>query len=303
MSKFPFPVEILSQILENLQDNSQSLFNCLLTNQTFCHFALGILWRNPIDSASANFHAPIQLSPKSARLIDAYLLCLESEDKAKINSLHSRIKVPSAKPLFNYPQYLRTLNIQKLYDLLCAGLGHKISLGGFRECTMVRSMLVKLFMKNSVRLNHLSIRSNANETGKSSFSEVFAFSAGCSIRNLQTIQYRQLVSPNEEEKNEQAHHVSSLISLQKGLLKFHGIKLSTTQLEILFEGLVFQSETMRELVFERCNFDGFMWLKYEYVFENVDRIRFTDCSSVIEGSVPLKKEIKNFFEHRSIIVS
>uniref|UniRef100_U9T5V4 F-box domain-containing protein n=1 Tax=Rhizophagus irregularis (strain DAOM 181602 / DAOM 197198 / MUCL 43194) TaxID=747089 RepID=U9T5V4_RHIID len=39
--------DILFLIFEELQDDSKSLFSCLMVNRTWCEIVIPILWRNP----------------------------------------------------------------------------------------------------------------------------------------------------------------------------------------------------------------------------------------------------------------
>lgn len=95
--------EVLEKILENLNDDKNTLFSCMLVNRYWCKLAARILWSKP-------FH--LSYSPK---LVRSYLPFFPSDSKVTIG-LQSNQK--SKPPLFDYPSFIRRISVY----YMCCGI-------------------------------------------------------------------------------------------------------------------------------------------------------------------------------------
>jgi hypothetical protein len=101
--------EVANNILYYLRDDTASLYSCVLVNRFLCRLAIPILWENPLSNKwkdEFNHH-----------FLDIYLLFLNEEDKKCLNKetlIVQRINSFSFKPLFDYPNFIKTLGTYQL---------------------------------------------------------------------------------------------------------------------------------------------------------------------------------------------
>src|SRR3954470_4690397 len=96
--------DILFMIFEELQDDSKSLFSCLLVNRIWCETAIPVLWRNP-------WHYGINYSNK-IYLFTIFISCLPNDIKEFLTS--EGIKLPPILYqllLFDYLSFCRVINV------------------------------------------------------------------------------------------------------------------------------------------------------------------------------------------------
>ena len=99
--------DILFMIFEELQDDSKSLFSCLLVNRIWCETAIPVLWRNP-------WHYGINYSNKGY-LFAIFISCLPNDIKEFVTSVG--IQLPSISyqlPLFAYFSFRRSINVTQM---------------------------------------------------------------------------------------------------------------------------------------------------------------------------------------------
>src|SRR5437762_9647209 len=98
--------DILFLIFVELQNDTKSLYSCLLVNKTWCETTVPILWKNPLKFCPTG---------KKRILFDIILLHLPKESRSILKNhgidlfteLHQR-------PLFNYISFWRHLNLSIL---------------------------------------------------------------------------------------------------------------------------------------------------------------------------------------------
>src|SRR6266496_3158471 len=131
--------DVLFLISENLQDDSISLYSCLLVNKIWCEATVSILWKIPGRTL---------LTEKAERILFNVILSHLSEDS--INHLKNQginlIKKISQRPLFNYISLWRYLNLQLLENMMIKLEDIKES-----EISIIRDELLKLFINKNTR--------------------------------------------------------------------------------------------------------------------------------------------------------
>src|SRR3954452_25025879 len=95
--------EISTYIIQNLRNNFNTLYSLALVNRFWCRLAIPLLWEDPFsiryrDNLSSHF-------------LDTYFLFLNDKDKDEVKEIiiyefDSNLQ----KPLFNYPNLIKTLN-------------------------------------------------------------------------------------------------------------------------------------------------------------------------------------------------
>src|SRR6185369_701146 len=100
------PPETLSQVFQNLQGDSRSLYACALVNRKWCRQVIPVLWSFPLRFGFVK-------EKSSGQFIESLLSCIEHDDRA---SLHEAgIKHPGwRKPLFEYATFLREFDFKAL---------------------------------------------------------------------------------------------------------------------------------------------------------------------------------------------
>ncbi|CAG8433442.1 1781_t:CDS:1 [Diversispora eburnea] len=96
------PLDCILEILNFLKDDKNSLVSCILSNRTWCQLTIPILWYKPFEH--------LLYREEGAKLIQTYVSLLADSEKQQLTN--SGIKIPiTARPLFNYAQYLREFDI------------------------------------------------------------------------------------------------------------------------------------------------------------------------------------------------
>src|SRR6266536_5710058 len=96
--------DILFLIFEELQDDSKSLFSCLMVNRLWCETVIPILWRNP-------WHYNISYHNKSSLY---YIFTFYLSEDIKEFLTGQGIQLPSFShqpPLFDYLSFCKSINV------------------------------------------------------------------------------------------------------------------------------------------------------------------------------------------------
>src|SRR6266496_5660564 len=99
--------DILFLIFEELQDDSKSLFSCLMVNKLWCETVIPILWRNPWRY-TINYDSKISLY---------YIITFYLSDDAKV----FLTKQPSQSILFDYLSFCKSINVNILNTIISIG--------------------------------------------------------------------------------------------------------------------------------------------------------------------------------------
>src|SRR5688572_23818505 len=95
--------DILFLIFEELQDDSRSLFSCLMVNKIWCETVIPVLWRNP-------WRYDIDYSNKSY-LSAIFISCLSNNTKEFLTSEGVQLlSISYQSLLFDYLSFCRSIN-------------------------------------------------------------------------------------------------------------------------------------------------------------------------------------------------
>ncbi|RIA87626.1 hypothetical protein C1645_827510 [Glomus cerebriforme] len=110
-------IDIIYEIVNQLKDNSFSLFNFLLVNKQICQIAVSLLWKNPFKFCKFN----INIDYKCYSIIQIYITCFNEEERTKINSIFDKVnfsteftKSYDKTLLFEYGKYLKEFKFHEL---------------------------------------------------------------------------------------------------------------------------------------------------------------------------------------------
>jgi len=93
--------ELMIKIIEYFQNDFSTLYSCILVNRLWCRTAIPILWEDPFSIPTQNYH-----------FIEIYLHDLNERDKIELNKYGIDKNLFPSKTLFNYPSFIKYLNIQ-----------------------------------------------------------------------------------------------------------------------------------------------------------------------------------------------
>src|SRR5437764_9509140 len=99
--------EISTNIIQNLRNDFNTLYNLALVNRFWCRLAIPLLWEDPF---SIKYRKKLLF-----HFLDTYFLFLNDSDKSKLKEMiFYEIDSNSQKPLFNYPSLIKTINISRI---------------------------------------------------------------------------------------------------------------------------------------------------------------------------------------------
>src|SRR5215213_1886804 len=106
--------DILFLIFEELQDDSKSLFSCLMVNRIWCETVIPILWRNPWRYC-INYH-------NKSCLFTIFISCLPNDIKEFLTSVGIQLPSISYQPLlFDYFSFCKCINTNVTNDIISTG--------------------------------------------------------------------------------------------------------------------------------------------------------------------------------------
>ncbi|CAG8788079.1 13625_t:CDS:1, partial [Cetraspora pellucida] len=138
---FQTNVDCIHEVLKYLRHDTESLHSCLLVNRLWCELSVPILWKDPwARFFNMPFSKPSFTQP--ATLINTYIASLPRESIVKLERNGFNVSSISYTTTFNYPMYLRCLDLEFLYWLVMKWIQSK-SKPSFRPLKRV----VKRFKK------------------------------------------------------------------------------------------------------------------------------------------------------------
>jgi hypothetical protein len=146
MSELNINKDVLFLIFGELQDDSKSLFSCLMVNRLWCETVIPILWRDPwcydIDYSNKNYLFII---------ITSYL-----SDDIKESLMRQGIQLLSVSfqlLLFDYLSFCRSINVNTIN--IITSIGTSLAHNQF----ILQQEFYSLFMKKFPKLKYLDIKS------------------------------------------------------------------------------------------------------------------------------------------------
>ncbi|PKY21818.1 hypothetical protein RhiirB3_435533 [Rhizophagus irregularis] len=128
-------LELTYEIIKYLQNDFSTLHSCVLVNRLWCRLAIPLLWKDPFSISTENYN-----------FIEIYLHNLNGDLKTKLNEYGIDKLLPSST-LFNYPSFIKYLNIHKLI----------FSVGKWFESLKLRKLIILNSETDFKRLVHKSL--------------------------------------------------------------------------------------------------------------------------------------------------
>src|SRR5437763_837726 len=103
--------DVLILILEELREDKNSLYSCLLVNKTLCEIIVLILWKNPWKYMNSG-------NGKEEPLFNVIISHLSDESRNRLIGQGINLFNPYRRPLFNYISFCRNLSLCDLSHII-----------------------------------------------------------------------------------------------------------------------------------------------------------------------------------------
>ncbi|CAG8504524.1 17089_t:CDS:1 [Cetraspora pellucida] len=159
--------DCLEEIIQHLVDHRSSLFSCLLVNRLWCKLTIGLLWSRPFE-----YHINVK---RFSMIIQTYISCLPIAEKQMLISKNKRIlpNIPTKrsflnamdktksysdqdKLLFNYPKYLRKLDLSNFQNGVKQYLT-TVNIESYQLIAFTVQILLNFLIQSTDILHHLVI--------------------------------------------------------------------------------------------------------------------------------------------------
>ncbi|CAB4426523.1 unnamed protein product [Rhizophagus irregularis] len=271
--------ELIYEVIKYFQNDYSTLYSCILVNRLWCRLAMPLLWENPF-SFTENYN-----------FIGIYLLNLNDDLKIKLNECKIINNSLPSNTLFNYPSFLKYLNIyyfiynvEEWFIISITKLenSRSYSVSYFKELIDISLIsLFKVFIENEVNIHTLVIEVTriAYSTRIYDILELISQNTNFThnIRNLK-LHINKRDSENEnmiikvlQVINSHQHHKKFLI--ESDCFSFYKSLLLSKDYSC--------SNTLNTIIFYHVNFEGIINLKD--IFEQLhalESIHIFYCSSL-----------------------
>ena len=249
------PCECLIDVLSHL--DRKSLYNCLYVSRYYCKLSIPIIWKEPFLSTCRK---------NSSLVINTLLACLDEDEISSL--IPCVINFNNQSPLFEYGRFVRKINHDRCVSLI------KIWLKSFNQDCRIQRMVNAIYhviMRQGSNLQELIL----NRDHWPKISILTTYKPG--ITNLRSIKIECMGGQEDTEFLSMVpKFCSGIINLN---LYMSELYISTTILDIvksqplermkfynhygikvyvkeIIDALEFRSETLKQLVFIRFDFQG-----------------------------------------------
>ncbi|GES74633.1 hypothetical protein GLOIN_2v1783316 [Rhizophagus clarus] len=133
--------DILYLIIEQLQDDKNTLASCLLVNKTWCEIIIPTLWRNPWEYLTKE---------KEKILLNVIISHLSSLSRNKIGE-NELLMNSYQKPSFDYISFCRYLDLNQIQGIIDNNIHDK------NENLKIQNEIYNLFINENMKFTHLYV--------------------------------------------------------------------------------------------------------------------------------------------------
>ncbi|GBC47087.1 uncharacterized protein OCT59_002264 [Rhizophagus irregularis] len=300
--------ELVYEIIKNFQNDYSTLHSCVLVNRLWCRLAIPLLWENPFSITTGNYN-----------FIEVYLYNLDDYLKTKINDYQIINYLLPSNTLFNYPSFIRYLNICNVTFSIekwleandktsnsAIDLVHNIILTSVSEFKKLINMsIVKLFIENEVNLHTFKIEINNKHFDYFIYNDILEIILQNpnfihNIRNLNLSVVKNHCKSMLLIKNQ----ISQIINLHQNLkLILFGYNNLTLYQSLLLSKEFNCSNTLNTIIFYYVNFNGINNLVKAFENLNVlESVHIIYCSS-LDGFIQQIINLTKPFKLKSLFMS
>ncbi|PKC64280.1 hypothetical protein RhiirA1_462644 [Rhizophagus irregularis] len=265
---------------------------------------------------------PFSISTGNYNFIEIYLYNLSKHLKAILNEYQIIDSLLTSNTLFNYPSFIRYLNINKIKPSIDMWLKvnditlNMDSVSEFKKC--INMSLIKLFIENEVNLYTLEL--DASDTHYNTYTdnilEIILQNPNFISNNIRNLKFSisncnsmiknhvtQIINSNQNLK--QILFGLSSLSLYQSLLLSKESNCSNTLNTIIFSNIDFKRINNLDKIFEQLNVLESVHIIYCYSLDKIDSLQLLlqksdDITSLIFSLI---ENIKQNFNYLSINLS
>ncbi|PKY34199.1 hypothetical protein RhiirB3_453682 [Rhizophagus irregularis] len=250
--------ELIYEVIKYFQNDYSTLYSCILVNRLWCRLAIPLLWENPFSFRTENYN-----------FIGIYLHNLNDDLKIKLNECKIINNSLPSNTLFNYPSYLKYLNIYYfIYNVemwfIKLENSRSYLVSDFKE--LIDISLFKVFIENEVNLHTLVIEITSIYYSKRLYNILELISQNTNfIHNIRNLKLHINKRDNEnmiikvlQVVNSHQHHKkffieSDYFSFYQSLLLSKDYNCSNTLNTIIFYFVNFKDIINLKDIFEQLN--------------------------------------------------
>ncbi|PKK61047.1 hypothetical protein RhiirC2_792391 [Rhizophagus irregularis] len=237
--------ELIYKIIKNFQNDYSTLHSCVLINRLWCRLTIPLLWENPFSISTGNYN-----------FIEIYLYNLSKHLKAILNEYQIIDSLLTSNTLFNYPSFIRYLNINKIKPSIDMWLKanditlNMDSVSEFKKC--INMSLIKLFIENEVNLYTLEL--DASDTHYNTYTdnilEIILQNPNFISNNIRNLKF-SISNCNSMIKN----HVTQIINSNQNLKQIlFGLSSLSLYQSLLLSKESNCSNTLNTIIFSNIDF-------------------------------------------------
>ncbi|CAB5189636.1 unnamed protein product [Rhizophagus irregularis] len=251
--------ELLYEIIKYFRNDYSTLHSCILVNRLWCRLTIPLLWEDPFSILNGNYN-----------FIEIYLYNLNDYLKTKLNEYQiiDNLLTPSSSSnnntLFNYPNFIKYLNICKIIPCIEGWLESNERTSKFSNRYYIRYLImesvsefkrfinisiIKLFIENEVNLNTLEIEISITDyynTCADNILEIILQNPNF-IKNIKNLKF-SILSSNKLIKNRILQIINSHQNLKRILLVNHQVDNIKLILQNLGQSLPIKLEYLKYIM-------------------------------------------------------
>jgi hypothetical protein len=315
--------ELTYEIIKYFKNDFTTLYSCILVNRLWCRLAIPLLWENPFSIPTKNYN-----------FIEIYLDNLNGDFQTKLNEYKINDNSLLSNTLFNYPKFLKYLNIYNIVSSVEKWFEVAIRLSKPGRNTtryflqdlsfypvsnfkrLINISLFKIIIENEVNLHTLEIEIPNTYYNTTYYNKCYENILELILQNtnfIHNIRYLKLYSSfdfsfhnnNNNDYTLIKYRISQIINLHQNLKK---ILLSFNSLP-LYNSLLLSKDsnclnTLNTIIFYCVNFKGIINL--DKIFEQLnvlESIHIIYCSSLNNGFVKQIINLSKPFKLKSLFIS
>ncbi|PKY25071.1 hypothetical protein RhiirB3_439863 [Rhizophagus irregularis] len=266
------PAELTYEVIKYFQnDDYSTLHSCLLVNRLWCRLAIPLLWENPFSINTGNYN-----------FIEIYLHNLNDDDfNTKLNEHNIVNNSLLSNLLFNYPKFLKYLNIRKFILSVNKWLESAIitsnttNRSNFKVLIDICATIFKIFIENKVNLHVLEIENLSDY-----YHKCFVNILKLILKNTEFIHNIRNINLFNVSNTLDYYYISQIINLQQNLKK-----ISISDNLFLYHSLLLSkksdcSNTLTIIIFYKVNFN-FKFLWANKIFERLNHLNVLESIHIL----------------------
>jgi hypothetical protein len=307
--------ELTSEILKYLRYDFSTLYSCILVNRLCCRIAIPLLWEDPFSIPTENYN-----------FIRIYLCNLNDDDKTKLNEYGIDKNLFPSNTLFNYPSFIKCLNIQIDYSIQSwAKSVNNYSIKftcPLNYTRLIYKSLFKIFIENGANLHTLDVISYVHHEYLNDAFELILKNPNF-IRNIKNLKLQGITNLTKIDSlllllNSNCNSISTLHfqfsddllisssiinsqnNLKKVLFKYNDFLSNNSLLSLKDSNC---SNTLKTIIFHETDFKDINILKEGFEqLNNLESIHILYCRSLNSNFVQQIVSINKPFKLRSLFL-